>query len=249
MIMKVRTRYWRTTHKYGVELPHSYEEALAIDRKTRTTFWRDAIAKEMKTVRVAFENYSDCTIEECRCGEKLIGYKEVTGYLVFDIKLDGKFTRKARYVADGHKTAPPTSLTYASVVSRESVHLALLYAGLNDLSVYSADIEGAHLQAPCQEKLYLLATSEFKDEEGYVFIVRRALYGLKSAGASWRAYLQQTIIYDLKWEQTFADSCVCRRKKKHSSGEFYWECLLVYVDDLLCVSEHPDKSIEEMPFY
>ena len=89
MIMKVRTRYWRTTHKYGVELPHSYEEALEIDRRTGTTFWRDAIAKEMTTVRVAFENFTDGTIEECRRGEKLIGHKEVTGHLVFDIKLDG----------------------------------------------------------------------------------------------------------------------------------------------------------------
>ena len=248
MIMKVRTRYWRTTHKYGVELPHSYEEALEIDRRTGTSFWRDAIAKEMATVRVAFENFTDGTIDECRRGQKLIGHKEVTGHLIFDIKLDGKFARKARHVADGHKTAPPTSLTYASVVSRESVRIALLYAGLNDLSVYSADIEGAYLQAPCREKLYLLATSEFKEEEGCVFVVKRALYGLKSAGASWRAHLQQVIVYDLKWEQTFADSCVCRRKKKHANGEFYWEWLLVCVDDLLCVSEHPDKAIEEMPF-
>ena len=91
--------------------------------------------------------------------------------MAFDIKMDGKFTRKARYVADGHKTDPPTSLTYASVVSRESVRLALLIAGLNDLEVWSADIEGAYLQAPCSEKLYMLATDEFKEEKGCVFIV------------------------------------------------------------------------------
>ena len=42
------------------------------------------------------------------------GYKRILYHMVFDVKMD--FTRKARLVAGGHKTDPPTTLTYSSVV-------------------------------------------------------------------------------------------------------------------------------------
>ena len=47
------------------------------------------------------------------------GWHKVTGHMIFDVKMD--FTRKARFVLDGHKTADPLGSTYAGVVSRESV--------------------------------------------------------------------------------------------------------------------------------
>jgi hypothetical protein len=62
---------------------------------------------------------------------------------VFDIKMD--FTRKARYVAGGHATDSPSTQTYASVVSRDSICIAFLIAALNDLDIISADIQGAYL--------------------------------------------------------------------------------------------------------
>ena len=50
IIKKVKSRYWKRTHKFGIEVPHSVEEALAIDKKTGTDFWMKAIEKEMKNV-------------------------------------------------------------------------------------------------------------------------------------------------------------------------------------------------------
>jgi hypothetical protein len=47
--------------------------------------------------------------------------------MIFDIKLGENFRRKARYVAGRHTTDPTTSFTYSSVVSRESVQIALLH--------------------------------------------------------------------------------------------------------------------------
>jgi hypothetical protein len=96
------------------------------------------------------------------------------------------FCRKARYVADGHKTDPPATLTYASVVSRDSVRLFFLLAALNDLKVAACDIEGAYLTADCREKIYITAGPEFGSEKGLLFIIRKALYGLKSSGAAFR---------------------------------------------------------------
>ena len=55
ILSAMKRRYFRTHTKCGVELPKTVERALEIDKETGTTFWADAIAKEMKTVFVAFE--------------------------------------------------------------------------------------------------------------------------------------------------------------------------------------------------
>ena len=71
------------------------------------------------------------------------------------------FTRKARWVLDGHKTTDPIGSTYAGVVSRESVRIALTYAALNELDVFAADIQNAYLQAPSSQKDYIICGPDF----------------------------------------------------------------------------------------
>ena len=81
----------------------------------------------MKNVRVAFEEFE---------GDKIQlppGYQEVGCHMIFDIKMSENFRRKARMVAGGHTTETPSALTYASVVSMDSVRIALTIAALNDL--------------------------------------------------------------------------------------------------------------------
>jgi hypothetical protein len=53
IVAKVKSRYLRTTHKFGIKVPKTVQEALAIDEETGTNFWRRAIEKEMRKVRVA----------------------------------------------------------------------------------------------------------------------------------------------------------------------------------------------------
>ena len=49
IIAKTKSKYWTRTHKFGIRLPHSVEEALAIDRENGDTMWWDAICKEMNS--------------------------------------------------------------------------------------------------------------------------------------------------------------------------------------------------------
>ncbi len=154
--------------------------------------------------------------------------------MVFDIKMDGKFTRKARYVANGNETEPPTAQTYASVVSRDSVRIALLYAALNDLDILSCDVTNAYLNADCREKIWVQAGPEFGEDEGLVMIIKKALYGLKSSGASWRNMISQTM-HDAGYRNTFADPDVWRRRAVKSDGTHYYELILVYVDDIMSI--------------
>ena len=55
IITTVNKRIKRVSHKYGVEVPISIEHAYNIDRANKNTLWRDAIAKEMGNLKVAFE--------------------------------------------------------------------------------------------------------------------------------------------------------------------------------------------------
>ncbi len=153
MISKVKSKYWKNTHKFGIQTPKSVSEAYGIDRETGTNHWSRAIEKEMRNVRIAFEKIDGVTEQQMRTGKVRPGYSHCSTHMIFDIKMDGSFTRKARLVADGHKTAPPTSMTYSSVVSRDSVKIALTIASLNSLEISACDIGNTYLNAPCREKL------------------------------------------------------------------------------------------------
>ena len=214
------------------------DEALRLDAETITTLWHDAITKEMKHVRPAFKP-CDGSIEEAK--NKLRGYQQIRCHMIFDVKMD--FTRKARFVAGGHTTETPTSLTYSSVVSRDSVRLILLMAALNDVPLLAADIGNAYLNAPCREKIYTIAGAEFGDIKGKVLIIERALYGLKSSGAAWRSMLRETIL-DMDFLDTVADHDVYRRLATKPNGDKYYEYVCVYVDDLLVASHRAEEIMD-----
>ena len=79
----------------------------------------------MKNVRPEFE------VWEKRKEDVPIGYQEIKCHIIFDIKLGENFRRKSQLVGGRHTTTAPASITYSSVVSRESVRIALTIALLN----------------------------------------------------------------------------------------------------------------------
>ena len=245
IISKVKAKYWRTTHKYGIRVPKSVDEALQLDRENGNTLWYDAIQKEMKNVRVAFTLWEDGNVDDARSGQKLVGYQEIKCHMIFDIKMDGRFTRKARLVAGGHTTDAPASITYSSVVSRDSVRIAFTLAALNGLDICAADIGNAYLNAPCREKIWTIAGTEFGSEKGRVMLVTRALYGLKSSGAAWRLMFSQTLT-NLGYVSSKADPDVWMQPQTKADGTQYYAYVLVYVDDVLHLHEDPSLLMNEL---
>jgi hypothetical protein len=175
IISKITSWYWKTTLKFGIELPHLVAEAFAIDMKNGNDYWRAAIEKEMSKIKEmgAFEWYENASPQQLQDGsQKLPVYQQIGCHMIFDIKMDGHFTRKARFVANGNETRDIASHhTYAWVVTRESVRIAFLYAALNDLNVLGCDVSNAYLNAPCLEKIWVHARPEFGGNEGAVVIV------------------------------------------------------------------------------
>jgi hypothetical protein len=126
IISKLKSRYWKAMHKFGIRVPKSVKEAYKIDTETGTNLWMKAIRKEIDNVKVAFKRWDGGTVEQARDGTKIVGYQEIGCHMIFDIKMDGSFTQKATFVAGCHTTEAPSSITYSSVVSRENEQLAFL---------------------------------------------------------------------------------------------------------------------------
>ena len=71
---------------------------------------------------------------------------------------------KVRWLKIMYNSRCLTSAFYGSVVSCESVRIALTIAALNDLNVKTADIENAYLTAPVGEKTWCRLGPEFGDD-------------------------------------------------------------------------------------
>ena len=153
IIASINSRYYKTTHKFGIELPETIQQALDIDKHTGSMYSYDAIQKEMHNIKAAFHILNE--------GENVpVRYQFVKCHMVFDIKM-GMLQWKVHLVAGGHMTDPPASQTFARVVSRESVRIGLLLAALNDLNVLTGDLQNAYLNAPCEEKVWTTCGPEF----------------------------------------------------------------------------------------
>ena len=107
IISKVKSRYWKTTHKFGIRLPKTTEEALQIDKIAETGFWRKAINKDMSKVKIAWKVDDVNTPSEARAATatSFVGFQEIGCHLIFDVKMD--FTQKAWFVAGVHTTETP----------------------------------------------------------------------------------------------------------------------------------------------
>jgi hypothetical protein len=197
----------------------------------------------MSRVKIAWKTHDSNTPQEVREGKvhELIGFQEIGCHIMFDIKMD--FTWKARFVAGGHTTEAPSSMTYSSVVSRDSIRIAFLIAALNDLDIMSC--ENAYLNAPCREKIWFKGGLECGEDKGKVCVIVCSLYRLKSAGAAFRATLAQ-LLQDLGYKSSKADPDVWMHEAVRDDGHKYYEMLFVYVDDILALSHKAQDAIMEI---
>jgi hypothetical protein len=55
IISSVTKRYHKRAHKFGIEVPKSWDECVRLDKENDNTLWQDAVSKEMKNVIIAFK--------------------------------------------------------------------------------------------------------------------------------------------------------------------------------------------------
>ena len=102
------------------------------------------------------------------------------------------------------------------------------------------------MNAPCAEKVHTILGPEFGDDMGKIAIIRKALYGIRSAGFAWRAHCAEIMRTSLEFVQCRADQDVWMRKATKANGEKYWEYVFIYTDDVIAMSEFPNRILQEM---
>ena len=193
----------------------------------------------MKNVRPAFEVFDG------KQHDIPPGFQQICCHMIFDVKIGENFHRKARFVASRHTTETPASLTYSSVVSHDTIRIALTIAALNDLQVMSCDIQNTYLTAACCEKIWMYAGPEFGSEKGSIMLTRKALYGLKRSGTACRAHLANTL-HDNGFISSKSDPDMWLRPAVKPDGQEYYEYILCYVDDILTISHKATQVLEDI---
>ena len=160
---------------------------------------------------------------------------QIHEYKVFKdtVKHDGKL--KARLVADGH-------LTKESVVSLRSLRMVVFLSQLNDFEIWGADVGNAYLEAYTDQNLCIIAGLEFRELQGHLLIMIKALHGTRSGGARWHDRLFD-ILQELKFKPSKADPDVWMRPEP---GGTYYEYIAVYVDDLAIAVKDPQAFYNEL---
>ena len=117
-----------------------------------------------------------------------------------------------------------------------------MYTALNNLNICAAEIHNAYIQAPTLEKHYVICGPEFGEHEGNKAMIRCALYGGKSAGRDYWLHLRSYMEY-LGFSPCKADPDIWIRKAKRVDNIDYWEYVLLYVDDCICISTDPEAIV------
>jgi len=215
-------------YQFGVRVPMSIWQAQEFDKTNQDTQWADAIQKEVDSLYTTYKCF-----QEIPEGQPVPeGYQKIPLLWTFAVKFDGR--RRARCVAGGHLTPDLEVDMYSGVVDLDIVRLAFIAAKLMNLQVVTADIGSAYIQAYTTEKVYTVAGPEFGPSQGKRLIIDKALYGLKSAGASWHAKLADNLC-DMGFRPSKADYNLWIRQM-----EDHYEYVAVIVDDLLIMSKSPE---------
>ena len=209
-VKQSRIRQVRASARYqhGFQVPKDYNDAIRLDKENSNTHWQDAMELELTQIH-EYKVFKDTGKAQFHIGKVVTpdGFQKIRVHFVYAVKHDGRF--KARLVADGHLTKEPVEYIYSEVVSLRSLRMVVFLSQLNDLEIWVADVGNAYLDAYTDEKFRIIAGPEFKELQGHLLIMIKALYGTRSRGASWHDRL-----FDILQELDFKPSKESMIKEK-----------------------------------
>ena len=242
-VKQSRIRQVRASARYqhGFQVPKDYNDAMRLDKENGNTHWQDAMDLELTQIH-EYKVFKDTGKAQFHNGKVVIpdGFQKIRVHFVYAVKHDGRF--KARLVADGHLTKEPVESIYSGVVSLRSLRMVVFLSQLNNLEIWGADVGNAYLEAYTDEKLCIIAGPEFKELQGHLLIMIKALYGTRSGGARWHDRLFD-ILQELKFKPSKADPDVWMRPEP---GGTCYEYIAVYVDDLAIAAKDPQAFCNEL---
>ena len=91
----------------------------------------------------------------------------------------------------------------------------------------------------------MYAGPEFGSEKGSTMLICKALYGLKSSGAAFRAHLANTL-HDNRFILSKSDPDMWLHPAVKPDGQEYHEYILCSVDDILAISHKATQVLEDL---
>ena len=232
LINQAKLQSFRSTpvYQFGHEVPRNHREAMELDRKNGNNRWAES--EKLETSQLSSYNvFKDLGHKSTVAAPAT--HKKISLHFVYAVKHDGRY--KSRVVAGGHLTDTPLESVYSGVVSLRGVRLVVFLGELNGLKIWQTDVGNAYLEAETKEKVYVIAGPEFGAQEGHVFVIVKALYGLKSSGLRWHERFAD-VLRHMKFFPCPAEPDIWMR----DAGEHY-EYIAVYCDDLTIASKDPES--------
>ena len=222
-------------YMFGVRIPKNHKEAEKLDRDNGNTLWADAIKKELQCL-FDYKTFKDIGHADVTSVPE--GFTRIRCHGIYSVKHD--LRHKYRFVAGGDMTDPTSDQTYSSVVTLRGLRLAIFLAELNNMKVYGADISSAYLEAFTSEKVCFVAPPEFGELGGHLLVIVKALYGLRTSGARFRARLAKSL-RSLGFHPCKNEPDIWMRDR----GDHY-EYICTWVDDLAICSREPEGIVAEL---
>jgi len=218
-----------------VPIPRTYEEAM---RSSFRQYWIKAIEEEIAALK------KRGVFIPTNLPEDEIALPHLW---VFAVKADstGKVVRfKARLTARGDQYDASDldfQELFSPVVSWEGVRTYLALTVLLGLIPLQLDIDLAYLYADLDKPVYMKAPQGSGCPPGYVWKLKKSLYGLPQSGCNWHRLISSVLLdSDFDLTQLVGDTCLFLRSK--SDGSIILLCL--YVDDIYIATKTLEQQRE-----
>ena len=161
---------------------------------------------------------------------------------------DGSINRyKSRLVAQGYSQVHGVDYNeiFSPVARFSTIRSLLAVANANDFDIHQMDVETAFLNGRLDYEIYMEEPKGFVDPErpDYVCKLIKSLYGLKQSARCWNVTLDEYLTSE-EFIKSDADDCVYVKFEK-IEGEEYFIIFVVYVDDMIPISNNTDLLLRE----
>lgn len=204
-------------------IPNTFKQVLISQQKNQ---WLKACQAELKAMK-------DLNVYQVINKSSLKGTPVIRGRWVFNVKkeADNSERFKARLVAKGFTQEIGQNYleTFSPVISMDSIRFLLSLCANKGWFINQMDAKNAFLNGKLKYKIYFDPPEGCNVDKNKVWLLKKALYGLKNAPLIFYQTFSRVLI-DAGFEASRLDPCILYNNRL----KVY---IAMYVDDLLLISE------------
>jgi hypothetical protein len=204
------------------------ETARDIFNSDEWMFWLLAMNEEVE-IMSELDVYEEVTKPD---KELLVGCR-----WVFTRKIDKETNKvkryRARLVAQGFSQIDQVHFdnTWSPVARWDTLRLMFGVGALRGYQFKSCDISKAYLNAKLDHAIHMAKPKGFRNNN-HVWLLQRAVYGLKQAGACWYKMISKFIVDAIGGTPNEMDPCLFRVDSETQDDKHQHAFIILYVDDI-----------------